>query len=56
LVAANGTLALAATTDLRDKFVNEAWNLVTPTGRTRYYPGIIQMIALLMLSGQMRVY
>jgi oligosaccharide reducing-end xylanase len=56
LVAANGTLALVATDGIRAEFVNQVWNLVTPTGRTRYFPGIMQMVALLLLSGEMRVY
>lgn len=56
LVAANGALALAATTDHRTDFVSEVWNLDTPTGDGRYYAGIMRMLALVVLSGQMRVY
>ena len=56
LIAANGTLALVATTDIRTDFVNEVWNLVPPTGSSRYYAGILQMTALVIVSGQMRVY
>ena len=56
LIAANGTLALVASTNRRGDFVNEVWNLTTPTGTSRYYPGIMQLFALVMLSGQMRVY
>jgi len=49
-------LALVATTDIRTDFVNEVWNLVPPTGSSRYYAGILQMTALVIVSGQMRVY
>jgi hypothetical protein len=50
-------LALVASNDLRRDFVNEVWNLGPPvTGQTRYYPGIMQLWALVILSGQMRVY
>jgi oligosaccharide reducing-end xylanase len=57
LVAANGALALAATDSIRRDFVDAVWNLGKPaTGSTRYYPGITQLLALVMLSGQLRVY
>ena len=57
LTAANGTLALVATTDIQGDFVNEVWNLGSPpTGTTRYFPGIMQLTALVILSGEMRVY
>ena len=57
LIAANGVLGLVATTDIRGDFVSEAWNLGAPvTGASRYYPGIMQLTAFLILSGQMRVY
>lgn len=57
LVAANGALALIATADIRRDFVNEVWNLGPPmTGVARYYPGIMQIMALVLLSGQMRIW
>jgi oligosaccharide reducing-end xylanase len=56
LIAANGALALVANTDIRHDFVNEVWNLTLPTGSTRYYAGILQLLGLVILSGQMRVY
>jgi oligosaccharide reducing-end xylanase len=56
LVAANGALAMVATVDIRRDFVNEVWNLGSPsTGTTRYYPGIMQLLALVLLSGQLRI-
>lgn len=56
LVAANGVLAVVATMDRRADFVNEVWLLSAPTGKARYYPGMLHMLALVILSGQMRVY
>jgi oligosaccharide reducing-end xylanase len=56
LVAANGALALVATSDVRRDFANEVWNLTTPTGSTRYFAGIMQLTALVLMSGQLRVY
>jgi oligosaccharide reducing-end xylanase len=56
LVAANGALALVATSDVRRDFVNEVWNLTIPTGSTRYFAGIMQLAALVVMSGQLRVY
>jgi oligosaccharide reducing-end xylanase len=57
LVAANGMLALVATTDIRRDFVSEVWNLGAPvTGTNRYYPGLMQLLAFAILSGQMQVY
>jgi oligosaccharide reducing-end xylanase len=56
LVAANGALALAATTERRAEFVREVWNLETPAGGSRYYAGIMQLLGVVVLSGQMRVY
>jgi oligosaccharide reducing-end xylanase len=56
LVAANGVLALAATVNNRSDFVAEVWNIATPPGNGRYYAGFMQLLALLTLGGQMRVY
>lgn len=56
LVFANGVLALIATTDHRSDFVSEVWNQPVAPGNPRYYPGIMQLLALVILSGQMRVY
>jgi oligosaccharide reducing-end xylanase len=57
LMSANGVLALVATADIRTEFVSEVWNMgPPPTGANRYYAGIMQLTALLILSGQMRVF
>jgi oligosaccharide reducing-end xylanase len=54
LVAANGALALIATSDHSREFVSEVWNMAPPAGR--YFPGLTYLLAMVMLSGQMRVY
>lgn len=57
LVAANGALAVIATSELQRDFVSAAWNLGLPsTGSPRYYSGLMHMLSLLILSGQLRVY
>lgn len=57
LVSANGALAVIASIDLRRDFVAEVWSLGSPvTGLARYYPGIMQLFGLLLMSGQLRVY
>lgn len=57
LVAANGTLAMVATDSTRREFVDAVWNMgKPPTGSARYYPGITHLLALVMLSGQLRIY
>jgi oligosaccharide reducing-end xylanase len=56
LVVANGVLALIASTDLRTEFIDAVWAMDVPSGPYRYYTGLLDMLALLILSGQMRVY
>jgi len=64
LVATNGFTVLtiymtaAAMTGVADQtaFVNAVWNQEIVTGFTRYYPGLLDLLALLALGGQLRVY
>jgi oligosaccharide reducing-end xylanase len=56
LVAMNAVAALAATTDKAPDFVSELWNARPPTGRWRYYDGLLYMLALLHVSGDFRIY
>ena len=58
LVAMNGVSALTATelTDAdRLAYVNAVWNLDIPTGNARYYAGLVDLLALLVLGGQLQV-
>ena len=54
--AMNAVAALAATDECRKDFVQILWDLPVPTGRYRYYDGILQMLALLQVSGNFRIY
>ncbi|MFZ5896709.1 MAG: glycosyl hydrolase family 8 [Myxococcota bacterium] len=56
LVSANGITALIADNSDRYDFVNAVWEQPLATGASRYYGGLFQLLALLALSGQLRVY
>ncbi len=56
LVAAAGALALVATADQRTAFLNAVWDLDLSVGKPRYHPGLMIMLAQLILSGQMAIY
>ncbi len=52
----NGISALVSTNTDRSDYVNVVWTMPTPTGMARYYAGIVDLVALLLLSGQFQVY
>ena len=56
LVVANGVSGMVASTAGKDGYLNTVFEMSTPTGPARYYSGILQMTALLILSGQYRVW
>jgi oligosaccharide reducing-end xylanase len=56
LIAANGAAALVANTSDRVGFVEAVWNLDTPAGVPRYYAGLLDLLALMVMGGQMRVF
>jgi len=56
LVAVNGVTAAIATTPNRTMYMDEAWNVQIPMGVARYYDGILDLTALLILSGQYRIW
>jgi oligosaccharide reducing-end xylanase len=56
LVIANGVIAQSATVAPRGTFIQAVWDLETQPGAARYYTGILDLVALLMLGGQYRVY
>lgn len=57
LIAMNAVASLAATDKARAaRFVQELWNLQPPTGKWRYYDGLLYFLALLHVSGNFRVY
>jgi oligosaccharide reducing-end xylanase len=56
LMAMNAVAALAATTENRAEFVEALWELDPPSGRWRYYDGMLYMLALLHVGGQFQIY
>jgi len=56
LIVVNGVTAMVARTLDRPTYIERVWDLATPTGAARYYSGILDLTALLMLSGQYRIW
>jgi len=56
LVATNAVASLATTHPRAKLFVEELWNMRIPTGRLRYYDGMLYMLSLLHCSGQFRIW
>ena len=56
LVLANGIAAVASTNTDRASYVSAVWNMDPPSGDARYFSGILQLVALLILGGQFQVY
>lgn len=56
LVAMNGVSALPATSARKAAFVDAVWNAAPTDGPGRYYDGLLHLLALLTLSGRLRVY
>jgi oligosaccharide reducing-end xylanase len=55
LIAMNGVSALTAAVSDRAAYVDAVWNLEIPIGIPRYYAGLLDLLALLVLGGQMHV-
>ena len=51
----NGVMALVSDLEDLEPFVKEVWDFPTPKGEARYYQGLLQLYALMVLSGRMRV-
>ena len=56
LVSTNGVSALISSHGQRVAFVQAVWDQGPAPGPTRYFAGLMQLLALLTLSGQYRVY
>ena len=56
LVAMNAAASLAATQPRAKQFVEALWNLELPTGRYRYYDGMLYLLAMLHCSGEFRIW
>lgn len=56
LVAMNAVCALASTEAVAWDFVRELWHTPTPTGKYRYYDGMLFLLGWLHVSGNFRYY
>ncbi len=56
LLTANAVAALASTNENRKEFVEQLWDAKIPTGKYRYYDGILYLLGLLQTSGNFKVY
>ncbi len=56
IVAMNGVSAITSTRGDRQAFVQAVWDLPAPSGATRYYDGLLHLVALVTLGGKLRVY
>jgi len=56
LIAVNGATALVASVADRRAYIDAVWALEPPSGLPRYYAGLLHLLALLVLSGNLRVY
>ena len=56
LVATNAVASLAATQPRAWRFVDELWRASPPSGKWRYYDGMLYLMALLHVSGNFRIY
>jgi len=56
LVAMNAVASLAATHECAQKFVEALWNTPIPSGRYRYYDGILYLLGMLNCGGQFRIW
>jgi len=56
LVVANGVTGMVASKAGKDAYINAVFDMATPTGPARYYAGILDLTALLILSGQYTIW
>ena len=56
LVPLNGATALIVTNGDRKDYIQAVWDMDTPDDKNRYYTGILELFAILVLSGRMQVY
>jgi oligosaccharide reducing-end xylanase len=56
LIATNAVASLAATDARAYKFVDALWNASVPSGKYRYYDGMLYLLGLLHVSGNFRIY
>ncbi|WP_221074240.1 glycosyl hydrolase family 8 [Agarivorans aestuarii] len=54
--AMNGTAALITDSQEAKEFTERLWKQATPTGKWRYYDGLLHMFAVLQMSGEYKIY
>jgi len=55
MLAMAAVAGLAADADLARPFVQRLWDMPVPTGRWRYYDGLLYQLALLQVAGRFRI-
>ncbi|MEX1048909.1 MAG: glycosyl hydrolase family 8 [Akkermansiaceae bacterium] len=56
LLAVAGAAGVAADPELAKPFVAQLWDAPVPTGKWRYYNGLLHMLALLQVSGRFQIH
>lgn len=56
LIASNAVAALLVDKALGERFVNDLWALQPPSGRWRYYDGLLQFMAMLHVTGRFKAW
>jgi len=56
LVAMNAVACIASTNENRKDFIEDLWNIEIPTGKYRYYDGMLYMLGLLQVSGNFKIF
>ena len=56
LVAMNAVCALASNTSIAWDFVGELWGTATPSGKYRYYDGMLYIMGFMHLAGEYKYY
>lgn len=56
LICTNAVVSLAASNPRAKEFVQALWNLPIPTGKYRYYDGLLYLMSLLHCSGEFRIW
>jgi oligosaccharide reducing-end xylanase len=56
LIPLNGATALIVGNGDRKDYIQAVWDMKTPDDKNRYYTGILELFAILVLSGRMQVY
>lgn len=52
----NSTSAISATGKDKRAFLDDFWNTAIPSGKARYYDGMLYMLGLLYDSGNFRIW